>query len=235
MKIQSLLCSLFLILFGCTTQAQIKISAEEFQKKLKEEKDYQLIDVRTKNEYKEGHIKEALNIDYNSSDFSPLIAQLDKNKPTYIYCLSGGRSSAALKVLQEKGFKEVYELDGGIRKWKEANKPLEAYSKKEAGITKKEFDKIIQSERLVLVDFGAVWCGPCKKMAPTIDKLSKDKEIKAKILKIDVDQSEQLSQQLNIEVLPTLHLYKDKKLVWEHAGFLDEKGLRKVISEYSNH
>lgn len=237
MKLKIILNILILIAFSCSyLQAQKveKLSPSRFEEDLKNQKDYQLVDVRTNTEYKEGHITDALNMDFNSKEFKNLIAQLDKNKPTYVYCLSGGRSTAAIKIMEEKGFKNLYELDGGMKKWKEEGKPFETITAKKEGITKKDYSKLITDERLVLVDFGAKWCGPCRKMDPTIKKLSLDKELDIKVVKIDVDQNEQLSQELNIEALPTLHLYKNQKLVWQQEGYMTEEQIRAALSKHSN-
>ena len=76
-----------------------------------------LIDVRTPNEYNSGHIKNAINIDYYGEEFDLKLNKLDKSKPIVFYCKSGGRSSkSALKLIQN-GFKEIYNLEGGIDKW----------------------------------------------------------------------------------------------------------------------
>ena len=72
-----------------------KVSIDEFEKLLSLTKNRQLIDVRTDEEFQSGHLKNALNIDINSSDFEPKIKALDKTKPVFVYCLSGGRSSSA--------------------------------------------------------------------------------------------------------------------------------------------
>jgi rhodanese-related sulfurtransferase len=101
------------------------MSAERFEQALATAANYQLVDVRTKEEYDKEHLKNSLNIDYNDAGFDKHLNYLDKSKPTYVYCLSGGRSSAAAARMRKKGFKQVYELDGGIQKWNEANKPVE--------------------------------------------------------------------------------------------------------------
>ncbi len=72
-----------------------------------------LLDVRTPEEYSEGHIEGALNLDIYDKQFSIELDKLDKTKPVYVYCKSGGRSSNASEIMKEKGFKEVYNLVGG--------------------------------------------------------------------------------------------------------------------------
>lgn len=79
----------------------------------------QLIDVRTPEEFKSGAIANAKNINILSDDFNSEIEKLDKDKPTCVYCKKGGRSAKAAQRLKEKGFKNVYDLEGGITNWNE--------------------------------------------------------------------------------------------------------------------
>ena len=76
-----------------------------------------LVDVRTQDEYNSGYIENSLNIDYLSNDFSENIEKLDKNIPIILYCRSGRRSSLSANKLSKLGFKEIYNLEGGILKW----------------------------------------------------------------------------------------------------------------------
>ena len=81
-------------------------------------KEVQLVDVRTAKEYQAGHIENAIN--YNIGDkkvFLTQIETLDKNKPVYLYCKIGGRSSRAAKILKEKGFIKIYDYAGGYNDW----------------------------------------------------------------------------------------------------------------------
>ena len=79
-----------------------------------------LIDVRTNDEYSSGYIENSLNIDYLSIDFNQNVEELDKNTPIVLYCRSGKRSSRSANILSKLGFKEVYNLHGGILDWIEA-------------------------------------------------------------------------------------------------------------------
>jgi len=99
------------------------VSPTEFSQKIDSE-DGQLIDVRTPGEYKSGHIEGAVNIHIYDNDFEQRIDTLDKNKPVYVYCKVGGRSSEAVEIMQAKGFKHIVELKGGIDAWNEAGKPV---------------------------------------------------------------------------------------------------------------
>lgn len=120
----------FLGLISCNSQekkemAFVNVNVEEFQK-LITTKGAQLIDVRTLGEYKRGHLKNALLIDYMSSDFkTKAFKGIDKSKPVLLYCASGGRSARSAKMYKEAGFKKVYNLVGGFRAWSAKNLKIE--------------------------------------------------------------------------------------------------------------
>jgi rhodanese-related sulfurtransferase/predicted DsbA family dithiol-disulfide isomerase len=90
----------------------------------KNEKNIILIDVRTPEEYQTGHLEKSLNIDYNSGDFKNQILKISKNKKIILYCKSGKRSSSSLEIMEKLGFKEVYNIDGGIESWISHNLPI---------------------------------------------------------------------------------------------------------------
>ncbi|MDX1350905.1 MAG: rhodanese-like domain-containing protein [Putridiphycobacter sp.] len=92
------------------------VTGDEF-KGLMGEHNYQLIDVRTPEEFNSGNIEGARNLDFLGENFENEIQTLDKNKPVLVYCQAGGRSSKAMKVLVENGFTEVYNLLGGYGQW----------------------------------------------------------------------------------------------------------------------
>jgi rhodanese-related sulfurtransferase len=100
------------------------LNAEEFSKGITAP-GIQLLDVRTAQEFGQGHIKNALNYDILGDDFERNIVNLKKDKPVYVYCHAGGRSAEAAGILGKKGFKEIYNLTGGITAWKKAAKPVE--------------------------------------------------------------------------------------------------------------
>jgi rhodanese-related sulfurtransferase len=101
-----------------------RVDVEEFDK-LRQNKANVVLDVRTTQEFKAGHIPGATNIDINSPDFDEKIARLDKNKTYLVHCAAGGRSARACKKLEGVGFKELYDLAPGFRGWEKAGKPVE--------------------------------------------------------------------------------------------------------------
>ena len=83
-----------------------------------------ILDVRRASEYQEGHLESALNLDYYSSGFASELDKLDKDKTYLVYCRSGNRSSGAAKIMEELGFKNVYNMQGGITDWQDEGFPV---------------------------------------------------------------------------------------------------------------
>ncbi len=219
---------LFTILFsiscsnGQNSNQNFNLDTQSFQKALESQYDVNIIDVRTPGEFSQGHIQNALNINWNGNDFESETAKIDKSKPIYVYCLSGGRSAAAASFLRNNGFSEVYELIGGLMSWRKSNLPLttdNTVKKTYKEITKADFLAFLNDDRYILIDFYAEWCGPCKKMKPFLDEISNEKAANVKIIRIDVDKNPTITKEMNIEGLPTLHLYKNKELKWNKLGF----------------
>lgn len=100
------------------------VTTEEMQTILKMD-EVQLVDVRTPEEFSEGYIKNAQNIDFNSPTFDQDILKLNKEKPVMLYCHSGGRSAKCAQKLKDAGFKKIYDLKGGISKWKHEGLAIE--------------------------------------------------------------------------------------------------------------
>jgi rhodanese-related sulfurtransferase len=83
-----------------------------------------ILDIRTPDEFKEGHLKGAKNIDFFEDSFEAEVAKLDKDKNYLVHCKSGGRSTKSLKVFKKLGFKNIYHLDGGFIAWEEAEQEV---------------------------------------------------------------------------------------------------------------
>lgn len=88
------------------------------------EKDHLLLDVRTPEEFAEGYIANATNINFYDDDFAQKATALQKDKPLLVYCKKGGRSAKAYKILRKAGFEKVYDLDGGFTAWQSAKQPI---------------------------------------------------------------------------------------------------------------
>ena len=87
--------------------------------------DYIPLDVRTPEEYEEGHIENSTFLNIKSKDFENELDKLDKNKKYFVYCRSGVRSNKGANLMKKHGFKEVYNIVGGIEKWKSNRLPIE--------------------------------------------------------------------------------------------------------------
>lgn len=116
-----------LILVSLGTYAQEKtgfkvIGPAEYKEQISPKEDVQLVDVRTPEEFEEGHIEGAENINFHSEDFLEQFKDMDKSRPLYIYCRSGNRSGKAAEQLLAMGFEEVIDLKGGFLSWSEFTK-----------------------------------------------------------------------------------------------------------------
>lgn len=96
-----------------------------------------------------------------------------------------------------------------------------------------KFKELIQSDKPVLVDFSAEWCGPCKQLAPILDQVKARVGESAKIIKIDVDRNRSVADQFQIRSVPTLILFKDGKSVWRQSGVQPAHVLEGLIKQYS--
>ena len=95
-----------------------------------------------------------------------------------------------------------------------------------------KFEDIINSDKPVLVDFFATWCGPCQMMHPILEELHGMVGDKARILKVDIDKNRELAQQYNVRSVPTLMVFKKGKLEWRQSGVQDASALNQIINEY---
>lgn len=91
------------------------------------------------------------------------------------------------------------------------------------------FNQLIQSEKPVLVDFSAEWCGPCKMMKPILAELKNRVGDKIIILKVDVDQNPQAAAAYRIQGVPTLILFKQGNIRWRQSGVVQARDLERII------
>jgi rhodanese-related sulfurtransferase len=209
------------------------LGPQEFEKQLATEGERILLDVRTPGEFGERHLAGALNIDYNGADFDARIEKLDKTQPVYVYCLSGGRSAAAAQTLTDIGFTKVYEMKGGISRWIAENHPVEAKNfNPNKGMSLQELQSMLQAaqDSVVLVDFNAAWCAPCKKMKAFMPALIKDCSGKLKVIYVDYDNNPQLVSAMKVASIPALMLFQDGIEMKRYAGFVPQEDLKVAIS-----
>ena len=208
------------------------LPVESFEKKLQETSNAFLLDVRTAGEFGGGHLPKATNIDFRSPDFASKIKDLPKDKPVFVYCLSGGRSAQAAEILRKEGF-QVTELQGGYLKWTTKLKPLEGVPSvsHDQAWDLSAFGKLIQGENAVVVDFYAKWCAPCLKMMPTVDKLSNDYKGKVTVLKVEADGNQAVLQKYEIDEIPSFLVFQKGKLLQKTSGFREEAQLKELFDQ----
>lgn len=217
----------FLSCQGQGTKESQTIDAKVFSTKIAATPNPQILDVRTPAEFSSDHIDKAVNIDWLGDSFVAGVEKLDKTKPVFVYCKSGGRSQSAVEKLEELGFTDVYQLQGGILKWDAAG--LSKPSNKITGMTVQDYNKLLDSDKKVLISFYAEWCAPCKKMTPYITKMQTELADSVTIIRLDADKNKTLMTEMKISELPTLLLYEKTAVKWKKSGFISEEELRKQI------
>jgi len=226
--IHTLLLAAFLT-FAATASAQTPylLPAGAFAEKLNNSPKGIVLDVRTPGEFEKGRLPKARNLNINDAGFDQGIAALDKNTPVFVYCLGGTRSAAAVTKLRGHGFTEVYELEGGILQWRRNNMAEEGVAPR--GMTLEQFKALLHTDKLVLVDFYAEWCGPCKKMKPYLAEIEKEYAGRVDVVRIDTDQNPELTRAMQVSALPTLLLFKNGNVKWHNVGYVPKKTVQKQL------
>ncbi len=224
------------VLFICVTsvvQAQIStLSPDDFYIRVNTQQDLQLLDLRNDEDFATGHLKKASNYDYYEDGFESFVLQSFKpQKPIYVYCFSGVRSSEAAFYLSELGFKEIIVLEKGFTNWVANSKPYvssKAFTKPIATVTLQDLEREVQNSPMLLVDFYADWCEPCKQMKPELLKITRENP-HVKLFQIDAEKSENLVVLFKIEEVPTLILFKNGRQYWRNVGLTTTAQLLEVI------
>lgn len=102
-----------------------ELTFSEFDKSLKSDSNYIIVDVRTPKEYRNGHMKHALNVSYFGTIFTDSIKKIDRSKTIYMYCQTQHRSPLASKKMKKLGFVKIIDLSGGFMKWENNQMPIE--------------------------------------------------------------------------------------------------------------
>ena len=122
------LCCLLAFVFAPVVSAEPvpkNVTVADAEKLIKADPKVVIIDVRTPEEFKAGHIPGAKNIDFNGDDFEKQIAALDKSKTYVVHCAAGGRSTQACKIIEQVKLPSVYHMNEGFKTWEKAGKPVE--------------------------------------------------------------------------------------------------------------
>jgi len=219
---------------ACSKDTKIRqVNPAEFQQ-LIENPNGVLLDVRTRFEYKNGHIANSGQLNYYSFGFKKELLMLPKNEPIYLYCNTGWRSEKAAKILVDNGYKNVYNLEYGIMDWELQNLPVavdpDAKPDTENKMEYEELARYIESGKPVFVDFYAPWCGPCRTMMPMVDELKTKFHGKINVVKVNVDASKKLVKKMKIGSVPYLTLYKNGKPVYTKKGMTTREELEKAFN-----
>ncbi|MBA4850360.1 thioredoxin [Emticicia sp. BO119] len=95
------------------------------------------------------------------------------------------------------------------------------------------FEELIASEKPILIDFFAEWCGPCKVLSPTLQQLAQEEGENLKIVKIDVDKNPKLASKYKVSGVPTLMLFKKSELKWRQSGVLSLPQLKSIVQKFA--
>lgn len=97
-----------------------------------------------------------------------------------------------------------------------------------------QFSELINSDKPVLVDFFATWCGPCKMMNPELEKLKEKVGDQASIIKVDVDKNQSVAGTYGVRGVPTLILFKNNKILWRQSGVVQADQLEQIINQHTD-
>ncbi|MEA2043542.1 MAG: thioredoxin domain-containing protein [Bacteroidota bacterium] len=208
----------------------IQTNAEEFRGIINDRPGI-LLDVRTKSEFEAEHIKNADQLNYYAFDFKRNLLLLPKDENIYLYCNTGYRSQKAGEFLVSRGYTNVINMQHGIMEWNlnefKVVKGERSELLKKDKLSIKNFNKLTQSETLILFDFYAPWCAPCRQMMPMIDSLKTEYHGKILIVKVNADASKKLIKNLELIGVPYQALYQNGNLLHAKSG----KATREEIVE----
>ncbi len=227
---------ILIALFSCVNSKSVSsnsvsnLDAPQFSKVISEVKSPILIDVRTPEEFDQGHISGAINVNWNGEDFEKQMIKFPKTETIYLYCLSGGRSASAVSFLSEKGYLKITELNGGIMAWRNASLPEEKGTKvAKNDVSLEKYNELIASNNEIIIDFYAVWCPPCQKQEPVLEAFNKQSTIKT--VRINLDENPVLCKQLGVTTLPVLLYFKNGKEIWKKTKFVDLEELKLLVKD----
>ena len=230
---KSILFAAFILLSACNPmKSNSLLEVADFKAKVSEP-NAQILDVRTDVEFKKAHIANAVNISYSSANFDAMATQLYPDIPTFIYADTEAEAVAAAQKLNSFNFKDLFVLKGGIAAWQSANLPLEAEQpKKIYESDTMPFEEARKGNKLVMVDFNATWCKPCKMIEPFVHRLHDNRASEVIVYSIDTDQRPDLATEYNANQIPLLVFIKNNQEVHRSLGAISEEELNAMVDKY---
>jgi rhodanese-related sulfurtransferase len=211
------------ILCLTTVFAQVNhnvITVDAFTAKINAQKDPQIIDVRTPEEFSINHINGAIYLNLKDANHLDNLKTLDKTKPVFIYAIQNSRPDILAQELQANGYKEVYELKGGIAAWIGSGNAY--YTSVKNNLSVADYNKTLADNKVVLVEIGTKYCGLCAKAKVIVDSLQNDGSYK--LLQLELYNNPQLVAQLGeVPSVPTILLYKGGQIIWKRSGLTFNK------------
>ena len=191
-----------------------------FAQKIAKEKAPQIIDARSAEEFALNHINGAIYLNPNDADYEQKLKSFNSNKSVFVYSIGNGRSAVLAKDLRNRGFQEVYELEGGIGSWVGAGNAI--FTNADKPLSKNAYDQLVASNKVVLVDVGSKYCGACKKVKPVLEELKQKYGTSLKIVELNLENDPDLIASLKtVTAFPYLIIYQDGKPVLKKAGIKD--------------
>ncbi|MDB5252768.1 MAG: Thioredoxin protein [Flaviaesturariibacter sp.] len=188
-----------------------------------------VLDLRSAQEFEMGHIPGARRIDWKTKGMAAL-AGLDTTLPVLVYDETDQTTAEAADALRNSGFSRVILLQGGFAQWRLARLPLEVpVPAKLVNLTSQQFGALLRTDKTVIIDVYADWCGPCKAMKPHLEKVEKELAGQLTVIRINADDNPELMNGLNITALPTLLIFKNQKLQQASVGYLNKAGILKLV------
>lgn len=210
------------------------LNAEAFNQGIKSKDNTQIVDIRTYEKFARGHIKYAVNIDFEEDNFENLVTKYYSiNTPLYIYAGSDFASNNARVFLNDLGYKNIFTLKGGFSEWVMDSKPyvseLENFEPI-AAFTPENFKRALAINPRLFVFLQTPSCGYCKQMKPYMAQQAKNAGYK--LLEIDIEENENMSYFFDAHETPTMLIYNYRKQVWKNKGMLKEQELQQVLNRY---
>ncbi|MCC6818258.1 MAG: thioredoxin fold domain-containing protein [Bacteroidia bacterium] len=227
-----LLIFFLMLVAACNSVSKSKVNSKDLSKLLSEP-NVQILDVRTADEFKQGHIDKSINIDINHPKFDSLISVLYSSLPVYIVANSTENGEQGVTRMNILGFRQASYLDGAIKSWTDngfelvQDKPKVVYESDTI-----PFLEARKGSKLVMVDFNATWCKPCKMLEPAVTKVHDELAKDVIVYSIDTDVNPDLAREYQANSIPLLVFIKNGVEVHRSVGLISEPELFALVEKY---